>query len=148
MKLMWTQQSRLGKVKLFTLIASFVGVGLIGLSSIADSRSEVELKARHFADQFAERLAETLRSNEDFERALASNPGCASELAALIVRQAALDQAQAEYDDAYQALEDCILALPDPDPLPAPDPMPEPLPAPEPSPEVLPTDGEFSVLVR
>lgn len=142
------KKARAGKVHRLSVAALFVALALVGFSGSADSRHDVDDEAVRLADQFSKRLAESLRGNNEFQHAVNNGSSCAVELAALIVAQFALDQAQAEYDIAYQALEDCILALPDPDPLPAPDPMPEPLPAPEPSPEVLPTDGEFSVLVR
>jgi len=142
---MW-KKARLGRTREIVVAIVFVALASIGFYGSADNRSAIDDDATRLANQFSQQLAESLRNNDQFRDAIAEDSSCAIELAALIVAQFALDQAQAEYDIAYQALEDCILALPDPpetDPDPDSDPMPDPA-----TPETLPTNGEFSVLVR
>ena len=115
---------------------------LVGVSAIADKREDSEKEAVRMASQFATQLAQSLRENEDFRDALAHSDGCEAEIAGLIAAQAALDQAQHEYDVAYQTLANCLHSPPNPQPGPELQPNQGP-----PSPESFPFHTEFSVLV-
>ena len=122
------------------MAAVMTAITLVGLGGIADSQQNADDEATRLASQFSRQLADTIRSNEEFQNAVATSAECNAELAALIVATYALEQAQAEYDIAVEALQECILGEEDPDPMPPPYPMPPP--------EVRPVDGEVSVLVQ
>ncbi len=132
-------------ISCFLLSAVFIGAPSIGANPLTQRNREGRDVQKEIAAAFAARLENRIANSAELQEALGSSVECLEEITALIIADLALQQAQHDRDVAGDALDKCIMSLPDPPPGPDPDPMPSPVP--EPMPEVRP-NGEYSVLVR
>lgn len=127
----WTRVSSL------VVTGCFLGAALTGVHPLPGQNNGAPIKQTSLSDAtaaFTARLEQRIANSRELQEAISSSEDCVEEVAALIIADLALQQAQHDRDAAEQALDDCLMSLPEPEP--------------EPPAEVRPIDGEFSVLVR
>ena len=113
----------------------FVSATLFALHGFSGPNDDAEKRvnaASEATSAFNARLQNRIRESGKLQEALGSSVECLEEITALIIADLALQQAQHDLEVAQQALDECLMTLPEPTPMT----------------DVTPVDGEFSVLVR